>query len=792
MALITFSLFLLPSWSYADISESERAALIALYNATDGDNWTNNTNWKQMPLESDGFGAYGTEGNWYGVSVESDAVIQLNLDYNQLSGTIPAEIRNLSKLKTLWLQDNQLSGSIPSELGNLSNLETLLLSINQLSGSIPAGLGDLSNLIELQLNSNQLSGSIPSELGNLSNLETLCFEGNQLSGSIPSELGNLPNLTALDLAYNELSGNIPGELGNLSNLKSLLLHLNQLSGSIPSELGNLSNLVYLVLGYNQLSGSIPSELGDLPNLKMLYLTSNQLSGSIPGELGNLSNLNELKLYGNQLQGAIPDALKNLTQLDDNVGLDLGVNNCLYIADFDDGSLQAFIDLKAGEGWEDGAQCDCESLQTAIAIPHIYVNTNSPTIYRNETLKVYFNTAVLPSMTEQYDVYFRISWDDEVLYDNGSDLTKNPEPLSTNYVIPNLSSWLENKRLTYKISGDEQIDFTLGLYLVNGDDEIVFVDYSTFQYFPEDSPFIETSDSRIEALKSAKSDIKPLSYQTQADNSNTCHLGGIKADADNLILTELDSATKRSMRALQFGSAFDVTGNLKNLYNGVKGAYNLLKSGEKICEHINDFEEAFDDYEYNIEYGGLTQEQATNLLAIDFLTQALHLADGYGLYSGFDENDLMNGIKEFYKYQNGSKKYIASLTNSANISIRFKQPWKLFGSKDREKLNVTLTPVFLYPAFHEGEDLKTLEKIYITFDDIRDVSMTYNTSGDSTDDTPLYSNAEPSYDHRDSTLKCELTRGLYLIKATTSDGEEVFRDTIHVIMEGQEYTMLIDR
>ncbi len=39
----------------ADITSAERDALIALYNSTDGDNWNDNSGWKEAPLDVDGF-----------------------------------------------------------------------------------------------------------------------------------------------------------------------------------------------------------------------------------------------------------------------------------------------------------------------------------------------------------------------------------------------------------------------------------------------------------------------------------------------------------------------------------------------------------------------------------------------------------------------------------------------------------------------------------------------------------------------------------------------------------------
>ncbi len=124
----------------------------------------------------------------------------------------------MTQLTDFYLSGNQLNGSIPSELGNLSQLHNLGLSNNQLSGSIPSELGNLTLLTGLYLSNNLLNGSIPSELGNLTQLTGLHLQNNQLNGSIPSELGNLIELTWLKLNNNQLSGEIPASLSNLSNL----------------------------------------------------------------------------------------------------------------------------------------------------------------------------------------------------------------------------------------------------------------------------------------------------------------------------------------------------------------------------------------------------------------------------------------------------------------------------------------------------------------------------------------------------------------------------------------------
>ena len=252
--------------------DAEMDALEALYQDTDGDNWTNNRNWlSNAPLDS-----------WHGVTTDRNGrVVELDLSENELNGTIPSELGSLTNLERLKLSKNQLRGPIPPELGNLSNLKFLDLYENRLSGPIPPELGDLSNLEALALFKNNLRGTIPSDLANLNNLGWLLLWGNQLDGTIPSELGRLTNLLWLYLSDNRLSGRIPSELGNLTELTSLALSGNRLSGAIPPELGNLINLEGLSLWGNELSGAVPPELENLSGLTQLYLSDNRIGGCLP-------------------------------------------------------------------------------------------------------------------------------------------------------------------------------------------------------------------------------------------------------------------------------------------------------------------------------------------------------------------------------------------------------------------------------------------------------------------------------------------------------------------------------
>ncbi|UCH62827.1 MAG: leucine-rich repeat domain-containing protein [Fidelibacterota bacterium] len=285
------------------VSAADSLALVALYNATGGGGW-NNT----WDLDAQVY-------TWHGVTIDGGRVTSLNLLTNNLSGSIPAQIGDLTGLQALNLSLNNLNGEIPAEIGNLTNLGYLNLEANSLTGEIPDGIGNLVNLGELRLERNQLTGNIPAGIGSLTSLTVLRLYSNQLTGLIPAQIGGLTSLTVLRLNSNQLTGDIPPEIGNLTSLTVLYLHDNQLTGSIPGQIGNLSGLTELFLYSNQLTGNIPAEIGNLTSLTNLNLWHNQLTGPIPDALQNLTSLTRLDLDDNQLTGSIPAWIGNLINLE---------------------------------------------------------------------------------------------------------------------------------------------------------------------------------------------------------------------------------------------------------------------------------------------------------------------------------------------------------------------------------------------------------------------------------------------------------------------------------------------
>ena len=249
-------------------ADDDRAALTALYHATDGDNWRNNTNWlTDAPLQE-----------WYGVyNTDSDGrVTNLQIHGNSLSGQIHSKLGDLEKLRVLALGSNQLTGTVPPELGKLVNLEYLGISRNRLSGELPRSLTQLTMLSEFFFEDNtglcapntddafmawlrdisKADGATcdplpPADVHDTDGLKALYDatngdnwhrNDNWLTDAPLSEWYGVTidfdgRVSELNLNHNGLNGELPSALGNLTNLKALNLRVNRITGRIPSQLG---------------------------------------------------------------------------------------------------------------------------------------------------------------------------------------------------------------------------------------------------------------------------------------------------------------------------------------------------------------------------------------------------------------------------------------------------------------------------------------------------------------------------------------------------------------------------
>ena len=345
---------------------AERAALVALYNATGGSDWQNNSGWlSNAPV-----------GDWFGVTTYSDTdeysarrVEAVRLKDNGLAGALPPELGELRRLRELDLgassytctdgvcqpdsdNGNQLTGPIPSEWIRLNRLRTFDLAANPVTGPLPEWRVWPRDLERLDLSGAQLTGGIPANLGNAPQLQHLDLSNNALTGSVPTRLGNLGNLRLLALDNNQLSGPVPLELADLDNLTTLRLSGNQLSGCVPVGLKDVATNDLASLGLDDcpVDTSDPVDRAALvafyestggPNwtdntgwlsgapvkdwegvrtdengrVIQIVLPLHNLSGTLPLDIGLLTKLNILQLSGNSLTGELPPTMGRLTELE---------------------------------------------------------------------------------------------------------------------------------------------------------------------------------------------------------------------------------------------------------------------------------------------------------------------------------------------------------------------------------------------------------------------------------------------------------------------------------------------
>ncbi|KAB2631593.1 receptor-like protein 12 [Pyrus ussuriensis x Pyrus communis] len=260
----------------------------------------------------------------------------LNLKENNLWGTIPDSIRNLSYLRTLDLSYNKMNGTIPESIGQLYELVSLFLFGNSWEGILTeAHFINLTKLQDFGVGSINRSMSLifnvayhsvpPFKLHTIqiincgikpgfwvwlqtqTEISDVFLRGNGISDFIPEEwlLKISSQLTHLDLSYNRFRGNFPCHL-KFPNLTFIDLSHNQLEGPLP--LWCFPNVDSLFLESNFFSGPIHSNIDRMmPKLQELLLDENHLNGTIPPSICNIHKLQILSLRSNQFSGELPHA-----------------------------------------------------------------------------------------------------------------------------------------------------------------------------------------------------------------------------------------------------------------------------------------------------------------------------------------------------------------------------------------------------------------------------------------------------------------------------------------------------
>ncbi len=278
----------------------ERAALIALYNATDGAHWLNNTNWcSDEPLSE-----------WYGISTdpETKRVIGLDLSFNGLNGALPAELANLQKLRALHLEETVGFITNLDPVFDLQNLEELSFGIG-----LQWDINALDETDEQHIQSHMMA--VPSAIGKLKNLKRLFVSG--INADLPEELFGLDKLVTLSLGSFNTGRPLQVGFGKLTNLQALTissLYEDKVAGVIP------------------VNGTLPEDIFDLEKLEYLMILDTNIEGELSPRIGDFKNLIFLNLYGNQFSGSLPPELTHLNLIENGrkgsyvPGVNLGVNH----------------------------------------------------------------------------------------------------------------------------------------------------------------------------------------------------------------------------------------------------------------------------------------------------------------------------------------------------------------------------------------------------------------------------------------------------------------------------------
>ena len=298
-----------------ELVQGEHKVLVELFNTLGGKKWTRKARW----LQKQQFGY------WDGVLYEDNIVIGLELNNNNLVGTLPPNVSRLRSLRSVRLEDNpELDGDVP--LGFLRTAARGQRVSLQERMRLPRSLDVLAadpSLTALDLAGRGAVGHVDM-FSALTNLKKLVLRGNNLHGSVSRKLYNIAvRCDQVDFSFNTeldqstLYGFLPANYTRLYDIALIDGEECGIAGPMDA-LEPLKELVELNLSGNVLTGPIDCLTGH-EHLEVVQLNNNYLEGVIPMNLIWLKlDGFQVDLFGNKAFALPPEVV----QLPDPCQIDL--------------------------------------------------------------------------------------------------------------------------------------------------------------------------------------------------------------------------------------------------------------------------------------------------------------------------------------------------------------------------------------------------------------------------------------------------------------------------------------
>lgn len=294
---------------------------------------------------------------------------------NEFSGTIPTALGETS-LNYLYMDNNNFVGIIPHEiLESGSELMEVWLQHNYLSGTIPAGIASIQYLYDFYIDGNKFTGTIPSDMCR-ENINKDFFEN--AGDEVDHDYCDAVSCAVGEYSFDGIYPCLPcdadttspylGRVGKCienDQLKILQAIFTNTKGELWSgkamkgwgddtstdfckwtgvTCDSNNNVMKLDLSGMNLQGKLPDEIGFLKYLSGLDVSDNSLYGVIPSDL-RWAPISKLDVSGNQLGGVVPPMLCLKNDINKNGNGDI---SCDHIACAVGSYSETGYALKAGD------------------------------------------------------------------------------------------------------------------------------------------------------------------------------------------------------------------------------------------------------------------------------------------------------------------------------------------------------------------------------------------------------------------------------------------------------------